>query len=189
MSMGQFDEAIAHVRRAQELDPVSLVKITAVGQVLLVARRYDEAIEQCKTAIEMDPNLGFAHWLLGLAYVYKGAYEPAIVALQKSIPLSGDGPDEPAALGFAYALSGKTGEARKILDELNQRSERKYLSPTVIASLYGALGEKDRAFALLEKAYDERDFLLVLLKVEPLFDPLRSDPRFTTLMQRVGVPK
>jgi serine/threonine-protein kinase len=189
MSMGQFDEAIAHVRRAQELDPVSLVKITAVAQVLLVARRYDEAIEQCKTAIEMDPNLGFAYWLLGLAYVYKGAYEPAIVALQKSTPLSGDSPDEPAALGLAYALSGKTGEARKILDELKQRSERKYLSPTVIASLYGALGEKDRAFALLDKAYDERDFLLVLLKVEPLFDPLRSDPRFTILMQRVGLPK
>ncbi|MEP6820254.1 MAG: tetratricopeptide repeat protein, partial [bacterium] len=189
MSMGQFDEAVAQMRRAQELDPVSLVKITAVGQVLLVARRYDEAIEQCKTAIEMDPNLGFAHWLLGLAYMYKGAYEPAIVALQKSIPLSGDSPDEPAALGLAYAMSGKTNEARKILADLNHRSERKHISPTVIAALYGALGEKDQAFALLDKAYDERDYILVMLKVEPMFDPLRSDPRFTTLVQRVGLPR
>lgn len=189
VSMGQFDEGVEQMRRAQELDPVSLVKITAVGQVLLIARRYDEAIEQSKTAIEMDPNLGFAHWLLGLAYVYKGANETAIVTLQKSTALSGDSPDEPAALGLAYALSGKTVEARKILDELKQRSERKYLSPTVIAALYGALGEKDRAFALLDKAYEERDFLLVMLKVEPMFDPLRSDPRFTTLVQRVGLPR
>jgi serine/threonine-protein kinase len=189
VSMTQFDEAVAEMRRAQELDPISLVKITAVGQVLLVARRYDEAIEQCKTAIEMNPNLGFAHWLLGLAYMHKGEYEPAIAALQKSITLSGDSPDEPAALGVAYALSGKSSAARKILNDLKQRSERKYISPTVVAVLCAALGDKDQAFALLDKAYDERDFLLVLLKVEPLYDPLRADPRFTTLVQRVGIPR
>jgi serine/threonine-protein kinase len=187
--MGQFDEAIAEMRRAQELDPISLVKITGVGQVLLLARRYDESIEQCRRALEMDPNLGFAHWLLGLAYMYKGTYEPAIQALQKSIPLSGDSPDEPASLGLAYALSGKSGEARKIMEELKQRSKRKYLSSIIIANLHAALGEKDQAFALLDKAYDERDTLLILLKVEPMFDPLRSDPRFTDLLRRVGFPE
>ena len=189
VSRGKFDEALAQVRRAQELDPVSLVKITALGQVLLVARRYDEAIEQCKTAIEMDPNLGFAHWLLGTAYMHKGMYEPAIAALQKSIPLSGDSPDEPATLALAYAHAGKIDEARKILADLTKRSERKYLASTVIAVLYAALGQKDQAFALLEKAYNERDFILILLKVEPMFDPLRSDPRFASLVQRVGVPE
>jgi DNA-binding winged helix-turn-helix (wHTH) protein/TolB-like protein/Tfp pilus assembly protein PilF len=186
--MGQFDEAIAEMRRAQELDPVSLVKITGVGQVLLISRRYDESIEQCRRALEMDPNLGFAHWLLGFAYLWKGMREPAILAFQKSIPLSGDSPDEPAALGLAYALSGKSSEARKILEELTQRSKRKYLSPSVIAVLHAALGQRDQAFALLDKAYDERDTLLLLLKVEPMFDPLRSDPRFTVLLRRVGFP-
>src|SRR5262249_17332148 len=140
--MGRFDEAVAEIHRARELDPISLVKITGVGQVLYMARRYDEAIERCRTALDMDPNLGFAYWLLGLAYMQKGMYEPAIVALQKSIPLSGDSPDEPASLARAYALSGKTGEARKILEELEQQAKHKYISPTGLADIYGALGEK-----------------------------------------------
>jgi serine/threonine-protein kinase len=187
--IGQFDVALAEIRRAQELDPVSLVKICGVAQVLLMARRYDESIEQSRRALEMDPNLGFAHWLLGLAYMYKGSYEPAILALQKSIPLSGDSPDEPAMLAHAYALSGKTTEARKILEELKQQANHKYISPGTIADLYFLLGDKDRAFALLEKAYDERDNMVVLLKVEPMFDPLRSDPRFNDLLRRVGFPQ
>ncbi len=187
--IGKFDEAIAEMRRAQELDPVSLVKITGLGQVLLIARRYDESIEQCQRALEMDPNLGFAHWLLGLAYMYRGTHEPAILAFQKSILLSGDSPDELASLGLAYARSGNSAEARKILEELNQRSKRKYLSPAVIAGLHAALGEKDQAFASLDKAYDERDFILILLRVDAMFDPLRSDPRFTDLLRRVGFPE
>jgi tetratricopeptide (TPR) repeat protein len=187
--MGRFDSAIAEMRKAQELDPVSLVKLTGMAQVLLIARRYDEALEVCRKALDMDPTLGFAHWLLGLTYMYKGSYEPAILALRKAIPLSGDSPDEPASLAQAYALSGKKMEAQKILDELKQQSKRRYVSPGTIADLYFLLGDKDQAFALLEKAYDERDNMVVLLKVEPMFDPLRSDTRFTNLLRRVGFPE
>ena len=187
--IGQFDAAIAEMRKAQELDPVSLVKLTGLAQVLLVARRYDQALEVCEKALEMDPNLGFAHWLRGLTYMYKGSYEPAILALQKSIPLSGDSPDEAASLAHAYALSGKRTEARKILEELKQQAKHKYVSPGTIADLYFLLGDKDQAFALLEKAYEERDNMVVLLKVEPMFDPLRSDPRFANLLRRVGFPQ
>jgi tetratricopeptide (TPR) repeat protein len=186
--MGQFDQAMAEIRKAQELDPVSLVKLTGVAQILLLGRQYDEALEECREVLEMDPNLGFAHWLLGLAYMYKGAYEPAILALLKSIPLSADSPDEPASLAHAYALSGKRMEALKILEELKQQSKRKYISPGTMAYVCGALGEKDEAFALLDKAYDERDNLVVVLKVEPMYDPLRSDPRFANLLRRVGFP-
>jgi len=187
--LGNFDSAIAEMRKAQELDPVSLVKLTGVAQVLLIARRYDEALEVCRKALDMDPNLGFAHWLLGLAYMYKGSYEPAILALQKSIPLSGDSPDEPASLAHAYALSGRRAEARKILMNLNERAKRSYISPGTIADLYFLLGDKDQAFVLLEKALDERDNMMVLLKVEPMFDPFRSDPRFANLLRRVGFPE
>ena len=191
---GRFDEAIAEERRARDLDPASLVKITGVAQTLIYARRYDEAMEECRVALEMDPNLGFAHWLLGLAYLhkaylYKGSYEPAILELQKSVPLSGDSPDEPATLAQAYALSGRTNEARKILEELELQAKDKYVSPGTLASLYGLIGESDRAFAMFDKAYEERDNLMVLLKVDPYFDPLRSDPRFTKLVHRVGFPE
>ena len=121
--------------------------------------------------------------------MYKGAYEPAIEALQKSIPLSGDSPDEPASLGLAYALSGKRVEARKILDKLKQQSKGKYVASSIFASLHGALGESDQAFAWFDKAYEERDNVMVLLKVEPMFDPFRSDQRFTALLRRVGFPE
>jgi tetratricopeptide (TPR) repeat protein len=187
--VGRFDNAIAEMRKAQDLDPVSLVKLTGLAQVLLLARRYDEALEQCRKALEMDPNLGFAHWLLGLGHMYKGSYEQAIPALQKSIPLSGDSPDEPASLAQAYALSGRRMEARKILDVLSEQARRKYVSAGTFPVLYFLLGDKVQAFALLNKSYDDRDNLVVLLKVDPYFDPMRSDPRFAVLLRRVGFPE
>ena len=152
-----------------------------------MARRDDEAIVAIRKALEMDPNFGFGHWALGRAYAEKGMYEQAIASFQKAIPLSGDSPDEPAELGRAYARSGRKTEALKIADDLKEQSRRRYISPCVIASLYAALGDKDQAFIWLDKAYEAHDFILVLLKVEPMFDNLRSDPRFTVLLKRVGL--
>ena len=110
----------------------------------------------------------------------------AFAEYQKAIPLSGDSPDEPASLAYTYALSGRKQEALRIIDDLQERSKRSYISPAIIAFVYTGLGEKDQAFEWLEKAYHGRDSLLVLLKVEPMFDPLRSDPRFQDLLRRVG---
>jgi serine/threonine-protein kinase len=186
-SKGRSDEALKEMQRAQELDPLSLPKITAVGEVLYMARRYDEAIAAYQKTFEMDPNSGFAHWALGRAYVEKGLYGEAIAAFQKAIPLSGDSPDEWASLACAYAQSGRKTEARKIIDDLKEQSKKRYVAPSVIAATYAALGERDQGFVWLDKAYDEHDFILVLLKVEPMFDKLRTDPRFTVLLKRVGL--
>ncbi len=188
-AMGRFDEALAEMKRAQELDPLSLEKLAGIGEVLYLQRRYDQAIEQYRKTLEMDPNSGFAHWAIGNAYVHKGMFDEAVAEYQKAIPLSGDSPDEPAMLGYAYALSGKSREARQVIDDLKKRSQRSYISPTTIAVIYGGLGENDRAFEWLDKAYEGQDSLLILLKVEPMFDSIRNDPRFTELLRRVNLPQ
>jgi serine/threonine protein kinase/TolB-like protein/Tfp pilus assembly protein PilF len=186
-AMGRFDEALKEMKHAQQLNPLSLELIAGIGEVLYVQRQYDQATDQYQRALEMDVNSGFAYWALGRTFTAKGRYNEAIETLQKSIPLSGDSPDERAELARTYALAGRRDEALKVLNELKQLSERKHVSPTVIAAIYGALGDKDQAFAWLNKAFETRDFILVLLKVEPMFDPLRDDPRFTALMKRVGL--
>ncbi len=187
-AMGRFDEALAEMRRAQELEPLSLVKIAGIGEILYFQHQSDQAIEQYQKALEMDPNSGFAHWAIGNAYLNKGMYNEAIAAYQKAIPLSGDSPDEPASLGYAYALSGRRQEALQIIDDLKQQSKRSYISPTLIAIVYAGLGEKEQAFEWLDKAYHGQDSILVYLKVEPMFDSLRSDPRYADLLRRVGLP-
>jgi serine/threonine-protein kinase len=185
-AMGRFDEAVAEAKRAQELDPLSVEKHAAIGDAFYFQRRYDQAIEQHRKALEMDSNSGFSHWELGRTLTAQGKYTEAIEELKKAIPLSGASPDEPAELARTYALAGKRDEALKIVDELMQTSKHKHVAPTVMASIYGALGDKTQAFAFLDKAFDDRDFILVMLNVEPMFDPLRADPRFNNLSRRVG---
>jgi TolB-like protein/Tfp pilus assembly protein PilF len=186
-AMARFDEALNEMKRAQELDPLSLELVAGMGEVLYHQRQYDAAIAQYQKALEMDVNSGFTYWAMGRTLTAKGRYDEAIPLLQKSIPLSGDSPDEPAELARTYALAGNREEAFKMLSDLNRLSERKHVSPSVIAALYGALGDKEQAFAQLNKALDMRDFILVLLNVEPMFDPLRDDPRFNELVKRVGL--
>jgi DNA-binding winged helix-turn-helix (wHTH) protein/TolB-like protein/Flp pilus assembly protein TadD len=187
-AMGRFDDALAEMKRALELDPLSLEKTTGIGEILYLQRRYDEAINQYRKALEIDSNSGFTHWALGRPLLAQGKFNEAIAEFQKSIPLSGESPDERAELARAYALAGRRREALKIVEELKVLSERKHVAPTVTASIYAALGDKEQAFAFLNKAFEERDTLLTILKVEPMFDPLRSDPRFAELVRRVGLP-
>jgi serine/threonine-protein kinase len=186
-AMGRLDEALVEARRALELDPVSPAKITTIGDAFYYARRTQEAIAEYRKTLEMDPNFGFGYWELGRALADTGAYDEAIATLQRSIPLSGDSPDEPAALARAYALAGRRREAVKIADELQRLAQRRYVAPSVIATVYAALGDRDQAFAWLDRARTERDFLLVLLKVEPMFDGVRSDPRFATLLASMNL--
>jgi serine/threonine-protein kinase len=184
----RFDEALAEMKRAEELDPLSIEKKVGIGDIFYYQRKYDLAIQQYQRVLAMDQNSGYTHWAIGNVYIQTRKFPEAIAALKTSISLSGDSPDEPASLACAYALSGKKSEARSILNELKERSKERYISPAVIAFIYGTLGEKDEAFRWLEKAYEGRDLLLVLSNTEPLFDSLRSDPRFADLVRKLGLP-
>lgn len=182
----RHDEAIIEIKRAQELDPVSLIIHTEVGRHFYYARQHDRAIDELRKAIEMDPNFARAHQYLGRAYEQKGMYEEAVVECQKAWQLDNT-PRTLSFLGYANARLGKRAAAQKILDELKGVSKRKYVSPYWIAVVYTGLDDKDEAMEWLEKLYGERSGFLIFLKVEPIFDPLRSDPRFEDLLRRVGL--
>src|SRR6266571_5216652 len=166
---GRLEEALKEMKRAQELEPTSLVMNTFMGATLYFAGRYDEAIERCRKTIEMDPNFAVAHWHLGLAYEQKGMFDDAIAEFQKAITLSGSSPLMIAALGHAYARAGKRNQANGILDELQEPSKYHYVSSYEVAAIYVALGDNEQAFQLLERAYKERCFHLVYLNVWPQF--------------------
>ncbi|HEU4389869.1 MAG TPA: tetratricopeptide repeat protein, partial [Blastocatellia bacterium] len=172
----RFDEALAELRTAQELDPVSLGISGDYGDTLRQAGRYDQAIQQLNKTLEMDANNFFAHYSLGLACSQKGMHEQAIAEMKKAVSLSGGSARMLSGLGQAYALSGKKAEARKAIADLQALSKQRYVSPLYIAMVYATLGEKDQAFAWLEKAYDERSSWLIELAIESCWDKIRTDP-------------
>ena len=175
--LGRFDEAMLHLKRAQEVDPLAFDVSEAIGLVFYNSRQYDRAIEQYQKIIEIDPN--FAHGLLAQAYQAKGMYQEAIVELERQ------GGKGNAQLGYAYAVAGKTAEARRVLDELKELSKEGYVSPFRFAMIYLGLGEKEQAFEWLNKQFDENPYRLTELKTNPRFDNLRSDPRFADLLRRM----
>lgn len=182
---GRTEESLAESRRALDLDPLDLIINVHLGWHYLYSRDYDEAIKQLNKSIEMDKNYGLAHRFLGLTYERKAMYADAIAELQKAVSLAGGTTETKAELAYAFAVSGKSDEARRILDQLKQESVQHYVSPYLIAIMYVGLGDKEKAFEWLEKAYEDRADLLVYLKVEPKVDALRSDPRFQDLLRRV----
>jgi TolB-like protein/DNA-binding winged helix-turn-helix (wHTH) protein/Flp pilus assembly protein TadD len=186
-AMGRTDESIAEINRAMELDPGSLSINFSTGWSLYLARRYDQAIRQLLNTLEMDPNDALAHLALGQAYEQTGTYDRAVTELQKAMVLSGSSPHMMAELGYALAVEGKKNQARHVLEQLRELSNHRYVSPFYIATVYTGLGEKDKAIAWLEKAYQDRSNGLVFARVNPELDSLRLDPRFMDLLQRVGV--
>jgi eukaryotic-like serine/threonine-protein kinase len=186
--MGRHDEAIAEGKRAQELDPLSLIVNAALARPFYNARRYDEAIAQSKKTFEIDPNYHRAHYWLGLAYEQKSMFDQAIAAFQNAIAYSDGLTLYVAAAGHAYALAGRRSQALKVLHRLEELSSQRYVSAYDIALIHVGLGDKERAMQWLERAYQERSDGLVFLKVDPRLDRLRSDPRFASLVRRVGLP-
>src|SRR5262249_45182913 len=150
---------------------------------LCLAGRYDESLEQARNLIELDPNFWAGHWALGVAYAYKGEYRKSIVAYEKANELD-NSPMIRGALADVYARSGKTDEARAILDELKSLESQSYVPPYYLALIHLALGETDEAFEYLERAYVTRDGSLPLIKVDQRLESISSDPRLIDLMLR-----
>jgi eukaryotic-like serine/threonine-protein kinase len=187
--MGRHDEAIAELKRAQEFDPLSLIINRELGTAFSFAGQYDQAIEQLRKTLDMDSGFLPAHTELGGAYAQKRMYGEAIAEFEKAISLEKDNAFSLMGLGFTYAVSGKTEDAHRILDQLNELSKRLYVPPTFIAAVYAGLGKNDQAFQWLEKAYNERDEGLIYLNSAAPWRRLSSDPRFASLVRRVGLPQ
>jgi tetratricopeptide (TPR) repeat protein len=185
--VGRFDEALAEMEQARRLDPLSLIINSMKGYFLVLEGQNDLAIEQLRTTIEMEPSFAHAHWELGIAYVRKRELPEAISEFQAASTLSPDFTQYTAGLGYAYARAGDTAGARKLLDHLRELSKRRYVSRCDLAIIHAGLDEKDQAFAWLQQAVDQHDFTVISAKGHPLFDPLRSDPRFGELLQRIGL--
>jgi adenylate cyclase len=182
--LGRFDEAIAKTRKAVELDPLNPFFQMSLSFYQYWARQYDNAIEQSRKTLEMDPNSAISHVLLGLSFLKKGDTAGAIAELQKS-----KAPDPGAwyqgFLGYAYAISGDRAKAEQALRELEELAKRQYVSPTAFVTICLGLGEKEKALDWLEKAYEEQDSACWYLKIDQIYDSVRNEPRFQSLVQKV----
>jgi TolB-like protein/DNA-binding winged helix-turn-helix (wHTH) protein/tetratricopeptide (TPR) repeat protein len=184
---GRHEEAMREVRRAQELDPLSLIINAVVAWHHYYARQYDDAIAQARRVAALDPTFSRVHSYLGWSLLEKGEYAPALEALQKATDLFGNSPARRAEMAHALAVAGRTAEARRVLGEMTTLAQTQYVEADLIARIHVGLGDRDRAFAWLERALAEHAPKLVLLRVDPRVDSLRSDPRFADLLRRAGL--
>jgi len=187
-AMARTAEALREFRRAQDLDPLSLVINAAGAWALYLSHRYDEVIEHLLKVNELDPDFVLTHLWLGQAYEQKGMHDEAIAEFHRAVALSGRSPVTVAALAHAYAMASRRGEMEELLEELKAESRRRYVSSYLFAEIYAGLGDKTPAFEALEKAREERYPHMVVFKAWPKFEPLRADPRFADLVGRLGLP-
>ncbi len=191
MLMGRCDEAKAEIKQAQELDPLSAHSSRIMGVAFWHSRQYGRAIEQLRQTIEnfhLEDRDTYAHFHLARSYKGKGMFKEAIAEQEKAVALFPESPLYLGMLGNMYSLAGKKAQALKVVDQLKEWSKRKYVAPYDIALVYIGLGDKDQAFALLEKAYQAHSNDMSNLKADPTFDPLRSDPRFQDFLRRMNFP-
>ncbi|HEX8708189.1 MAG TPA: protein kinase [Pyrinomonadaceae bacterium] len=184
---GRFDEAITEMKRAQQINPLSVIDQTMTGWTYYHARQYEMAIEELQKALQMDRNFGNAHMILGAVYAEVGMYDEAISMVNRSLELMEGSAVPMWVLGYTLAASGRRQKAQEVLGKLERLSGERYISPYQFAVINVGLGNYDAAFEWLEKAYESRDEWLLWLGTEPKLDALRSDPRFTSLLRRVGL--
>ena len=186
MALGRTDDSLTQVRKAVELDPLSMIILTDAARNLYLARRYDEAINQYQRSLDIDPNFPIAHKGLAEVYAQIGKYDEAVSEIERAIALSGRSIFILDDLGYIYARAGKREDASKVLEDLDKLANDEYVPSYGRAVICAALGNKEDAMNWLEKAYDERNFL-VYLKVDPAFDTLRKEERFLSLLDKMGL--
>lgn len=184
-ALGRFDDALTEMGQAKSLDPLSLAINTGVGHVLYLSREYDRSIEQYRKTVESDPAFIPARLWFGRPYMQKGMFKEAISQLREAVKLSNESTVSLAMLGQAYASAGQANEAKEILGRLLERAKKQYVPSYWIALVQMSMGNKDEAFAWLERAYHERSSWLVWANVEPRFDQLRDDERFNSILSRM----
>jgi tetratricopeptide (TPR) repeat protein len=183
---GRFDEALGEARQAEELDPLSPGSQLETGVILYLARRYDEAIARFRRLLDMNPRFTFVYFFLALVHVQKHEYEKALATLDQMVAAAGGPlPDVETLRAQIHAMTGRRAAARRQLETLDALSREQHVSPWHPAMIHLSLGEHDRALDLLEQAHRDRDWRVRLLPVEPLFDPLRANPRFAALVAKV----
>ncbi|HXH48542.1 MAG TPA: winged helix-turn-helix domain-containing protein [Terriglobia bacterium] len=189
--MGRWAQAREEIQKGQILDPLTVFNQTALGDLYYASHQFDRAVEQLQKTVVLfatDPGTAYPHSMLAKAYMGKGMFEAAIAEQQKALTIFGESHLYLAMLGDMYGAAGKKAEALKILNQLEEQSKRKYVSPYDIALVYIGLGDKDQALACLEKAYQAHANEMTNLKVDPMLDSLRSDSRFQDILRRMNFP-
>ena len=185
---GRLDEALAENRRAAELDPLSPVIPLDTNTTLVWQGKYEAAMEQARKGLDLDPTFSSSQFAIGWTDIEAGKISEAIPGLQKAKSM-GSPAFVAGYLGYAYAASGDRTRAEAVLEELRRESSQRFISPFCPAIIYLGLGDRERALDGLEKAYQARSVFLANLKMDRIFDPLRSDPRFIELLRKVGLDK
>jgi tetratricopeptide (TPR) repeat protein len=185
--LGHHDEAIVEGARATQLEPLNLLFSAVDAMILHHARRDDEAYAQLQRALEIDANFWITHLMLGKVLIQQRKYPEAIAEFTKARELSHGISDAIASIGYVAALTGDVAKARSVLDELQAVSSQHYVPPTTVALVYNGLGDHNEALSQLEKACEQRDVRLTLLRGDPNWDSFRSDPRFLSIIKRIGL--
>jgi len=187
MFMERFDEALAELRLAQSLDPLSLWIVVSLSTNLYLMGRYEQAVEQLQKAFEMDPHYYPARFCLGLIYLRQGRLAEAVAEFEQARQAETDSSFALGFIGYAHALAGRRDEALRALRALFAESARGYVSPYGVALINVGLGERERALEWLEKLYEDRDEWTLWLRVAPELEGLRADARFVSLLERIGL--
>jgi TolB-like protein/Tfp pilus assembly protein PilF len=185
--LGREAESLVEIGRAMELDPLSSPVRADAAQIYFFSRRFEEAIEHALAAIRIDPDLAGPHAVLSLIYAQQGQHREAIEAGRTAVHLSGGADYETGWLAYSLARAGATDEAKLLVADLEQRSQRRYVEPTYIANAYAGLGNRDEIFFWLERAYREGSLWLTWINSSPIYDEVRDDPRFQAILERMGV--
>ncbi len=186
--MGRYDEAIEVMKRAQRFDPLSVNLSSDLVQAYYFARKYDLAVSEARRGLELEPGSLLENWSIGEALTLQGRFDDAIEAFRACIEPSGGAPQFVGLLGWGYGRAGRSLEANAMLQRLREESRSRHVEPLDYAMIHLGLGEADEVFHDLDRAVDDRNGWLIYLNADPMFDPIRADPRFPKIVARVGLP-